>query len=87
MLWYLHLCSEAGVVVTDYRDNASGTMIETSGGAGKFTGVTLNPVVTVTEAEMADMAGKLHQKANELCFIANSVNFPVRHNPQINIKP
>ena len=22
MLWYLHLCSQAGVVVTDYIDNA-----------------------------------------------------------------
>ncbi len=81
MLWYLHLCSEAGVVVTDYIDNATGIMIETSNGGGQFTEVTLNPIVTVTEQHMIDKANKLHKKANKLCFIANSINFPVKHNP------
>jgi organic hydroperoxide reductase OsmC/OhrA len=79
MLWYLHLCSEAGVVVTDYADNATGTMAETANGGGYFTEVTLQPIVTVTEQSMVDKANELHQKANELCFIAKSVNFPVRH--------
>lgn len=81
MLWYLHLCSEAGVIVTDYIDNAIGIMIETPNGGGRFTEVTLNPTVTVTEQNMIDIANELHKKANELCFIANSVNFPVKHNP------
>lgn len=85
MLWYLHLCSEAGVVVTDYRDNAIGIMIETSNGGGKFTEVTLNPIVTVTEEWMAKIANELHNKANALCFIANSVNFPVKHHPTVKI--
>ena len=85
MLWYLHLCSEAGVIVTDYIDNATGIMIETSNGGGQFTEVTLNPIVTVTELQMVDKANELHKKANELCFIANSVNFPVRHNPTAKI--
>lgn len=80
MLWYLHLCSESGVIVTDYIDNATGIMIETSNGGGQFTEVILNPIVTVTEVHMLDKAHELHKKANELCFIANSVNFPVRHN-------
>jgi len=83
MLWYLHLCSEAGVVVTDYVDNAKGIMIETSNGGGKFTQVILNPIVTVAEEKMVDIADKLHKKANELCFIANSVNFPVIHHPTV----
>ena len=86
MLWYLHLCSEAGVVVLDYTDSATGIMDEGSNGSGRFTKVTLNPVVTVTENTMVDKANELHKKANELCFIANSVNFPVTHHPTAKIK-
>ena len=86
MLWYLHLCSEAGVVVLDYTDSATGIMDESSNGNGRFTKVTLNPVVTVTENTMVDKANELHKKANELCFIANSVNFPVTHHPTAKIK-
>ena len=56
-------------------------MIETSNGGGQFTEVTLNPIVTVTENSMIDKANELHKKANRLCFIANSVNFPVKHSP------
>jgi organic hydroperoxide reductase OsmC/OhrA len=79
MLWYLHLCAVAGVIVTDYVDNATGVMIETADGGGKFTAVTLHPIVTVTNAAMTDKANELHAKANQLCFIANSLNFPVHH--------
>ena len=86
MLWYLHLCSEAGVVVLDYTDSATGIMDENPNGSGRFTKVTLNPVVTVTENTMVDKANELHKKANELCFIANSVNFPVTHHPTAKIK-
>ena len=86
MLWYLHLCSQAGVVVADYIDNATGIMKETENGGGHFTEVTLNPLVTVTEKTMVDKANELHKKANELCFIANSVNFPVFHRPTTKTK-
>ena len=81
LLWYLHLCAESGVVVVDYMDNATGTMVETDDGGGHFTEVTLNPIVTVTEDSMREQADLLHKKANELCYIANSVRFPVHHNP------
>ena len=81
MLWYLHLCAEAGVVVINYSDQAMGTMVEISNGGGKFSQVTLNPVVTVRDALMMEKANALHARANELCFIANSVNFPVSHRP------
>lgn len=87
MLWYLHLCSDAGVVVIDYIDDAKGTMIETSNGGGRFTEVTLSPTVTVAEKSMIATANELHKKANELCFIANSVNFPVHHSPCCKVKP
>ncbi len=83
MLWYLHLCSAEGVVVTDYRDEAQGTMIEEKSGKGRFTEVILYPEVTVREAGMIEKARELHHKANEMCFIANSCNFPVRHKSKV----
>ena len=79
MLVYLHLCAVGGVVVTDYVDHASGNMVETPDGGGHFTEVTLKPVVTVKDSSMIDKANELHHEANKLCFIANSVNFPVKH--------
>ena len=81
MLWYLHLCSEAGILVVDYIDNPTGLMLETELGGGHFAEVTLFPTVVVTEQTMVDKALELHKKANELCFIARSVNFPVYHKP------
>ena len=79
MLWYLHLCAEAGIVVINYTDAVQGVMEETANGGGRFTLATLNPVVTVQDSNMVDKANQLHQKANELCFIANSVTFKVHH--------
>ena len=79
MLSYLHLCADAGVIVTAYIDNATGIMEETPNGSGRFIAVTLYPLVTVTDASMIDKANELHHKANQLCFIANSCNFPVHH--------
>lgn len=81
MLWYLHLCAATGVIVTDYVDNATGIMIETSNGGGKFTEITLHPTVTITDGSMTEKANEIHKKANDLCFVANSVNFPVYHKP------
>ena len=82
MLWYLHLCSAEGVVVTAYEDNAEGTMIENADGSGQFTSITLKPKVTVADSMMIAKANSLHVKANQFCFIAKSVNFPVLHLPE-----
>ncbi|PRX54597.1 OsmC family protein [Flagellimonas meridianipacifica] len=84
MLWYLHLCSEAGINVIDYTDNAHATMVETPDGGGRFSKVVLNPRVTISDSSIIERAKKLHLKANEFCFIANSVNFKVDHNPTFN---
>jgi organic hydroperoxide reductase OsmC/OhrA len=81
MLWYLHFCSDAKVVVTNYVDNPIGIMEETSNGGGRFVQVTLYPQVTVADVSMIDKANELHHKANEFCFIANSLNFEVKHEP------
>lgn len=86
MLWYLHFCSEAGIIVIDYTDEATGIMEETSNGSGHFTEITLHPTVTVSEESMIEKAEKFHHQANEYCFIANSVNFPVKHIPVVLVK-
>ncbi len=83
LLWYLHLCATNDVVVVGYEDRADGVMVQGEGGGGRFERVTLRPVVTVTGDSMAERARRLHDRAHELCFIANSVNFPVRHEPRI----
>jgi organic hydroperoxide reductase OsmC/OhrA len=83
MLWYLHLCAVAGVTVTAYADDAHGTMAEDDDGGGRFTGVVLRPRVTVADPSMLEAAAGLHKEANAKCFIANSVNFPVRHEPAV----
>lgn len=82
MLWYLHLCAVNQVIVTGYTDQATGVMVETSDGGGYFREVQLNPVITLADAAMTEKAAALHEQANHLCFIANSVNFPVRHQPR-----
>lgn len=77
MLWYLHLCAEAKVVVTKYVDTCEGLMTVHPGGAGAFQSVTLRPEVTIVDASMKEKAMNLHQEAHKKCFIANSVNFSV----------
>ncbi|HWJ85946.1 MAG TPA: OsmC family protein [Cellulomonas sp.] len=89
MLWFLHLAASAGVTVLGYEDSGTGTMRVEGAGHGQFTDVVLRPRVTIapgavgTDGEAvndADLA-QLHRKAHEHCFIARSVNFPVRHEP------
>ncbi len=79
LLSYLHACVTAGVVVTAYSDDATGVMREDGRGGGSFTEVRLRPRVTVADASMIEAAERAHAQANEWCFIANSVNFPVLH--------
>ncbi|MBS1772431.1 MAG: OsmC family protein [Bacteroidetes bacterium] len=86
MLWYLHLCADAGVIVTDYVDEAKGTLTMDTPEGARFTEVKLYPVVTVADASMIDKANELHDKAHRSCFIAKSVNFPVGHEPKAVVK-
>lgn len=86
MLWYLHLCATAGVVVVDYEDNAEGTMVEEPDGSGRFTSIILKPVVTVAAPSMVEKALELHKDANRLCFIANSLNFKIGHRPECKVQ-
>jgi len=76
-LWYLHLCADAGVVVTAYEDDAEGCMAERADGAGQFVSATLQPRVTLAAGTDVQVATRLHHDAHAACFIARSVNFPV----------
>jgi organic hydroperoxide reductase OsmC/OhrA len=86
MLWYLHLCATNKIVVTAYVDEAIGTMQEEKNGSGRFADVTLRPRVTIGAGGDAVLAARLHEDAHRYCFIANSVNFPVRCEPSIDIE-
>lgn len=81
MLWYLHLCSKNDIVVLEYKDNAIGTMIESADGGGHFKEVLLQPEVLISKMEQIEQANTLHEEANKMCFIANSLNFPIKHSP------
>jgi organic hydroperoxide reductase OsmC/OhrA len=84
LLAFLHEAAVGGVVVVDYSDAATGDMA-TEGNGGRMTGVVLRPVVTVAEAGMAEKCAELHERAHANCFIANSVNFPVTHEPAVRV--
>jgi len=86
MLWYLHLCADAGIVVTDYLDEATGTMVETEQPGGHFTEVVLRPTVIVRPEADVNLAIRLHDRAHHLCFIAKSVNFPVRCEARVEVE-
>jgi organic hydroperoxide reductase OsmC/OhrA len=79
LLSYLHAAARAGVIVTAYTDEASGTMRQ-EGDGGRFTEVVLRPRVTIRGGD-PELAERLHEEAAAMCFIAASVNFPVRHEP------
>lgn len=83
MLWYLHLCSDNNVIVHEYADHAEGIMEEAADGSGQFKQIILHPQIVVTEAHMIEKAIELHHKANEMCFIANSLNLEVEHRPNV----
>ena len=80
-LWYLHLCSDAGVIVEAYEDDAEGVMVEDADGGGRLIGVTLRPRIVLAPGTDVARAAALHHAAHEKCFIANSVNFPVAVEP------
>ena len=83
---YLYVCSQNEIEVLEYSDNAEATLEVSPDGSGRFIEVILNPKVTIANPNKIQMALDLHQKANQLCFIANSCNFPVLHNASCEIK-
>ena len=79
MLWYLHLCSVADIVVTAYKDTPCGIGESEPDGKGRFVEAVLRPVIHITHESDAQRAEEIHEEIHKYCFIARSVNFPVRH--------
>lgn len=81
MMSYLYVCAQSGIQVVSYTDDAVATLQVEADGSGRFTEVMLNPKVIISQKDKIEEALALHKKANQLCFIANSCNFPMLHNP------
>ena len=79
MLWYLHLASEAGIVVLGYHDNPLAVGESQPNGAGRFLRATLRPEITVPKGTDLLLADAVHHKIHKVCYIARSVNFPVEY--------
>lgn len=79
MMSYLYVCSQNAIEVLEYSDNAEATLEVSDDGSGRFVEVRLNPKVKIANPDQVELALGLHKKANQLCFIANSCNFPVLH--------
>jgi len=84
MLSYLALCARASINVVDYRDDATGELLF-EGGGGRFIEIRLHPTVTVADAKDVDRAKALHERAHELCFIANSCSAPIHHDAIVKV--
>ncbi|WP_422019728.1 OsmC family protein [Roseibium sp.] len=78
MLWYLHLASNAGIAVMGYEDTPLAVGETERGGAGRFLSATLRPTITLPEGTDVIAADAIHAEIHNVCFIARSVNFPVR---------
>jgi organic hydroperoxide reductase OsmC/OhrA len=79
MMSYLYVCAQDGIEVLEYSDNAEATLEVSEDGSGRFVEVRLYPKVKILNSDKVQLALELHTKANQLCFIANSCNFPVLH--------
>ncbi|RYJ51906.1 osmotically inducible protein OsmC [Flavobacterium petrolei] len=86
MMSYLYVCKQNGIDVVSYTDEAEATLEVLEDGSGRFIAIKLNPKVGISNKEKIEEAISLHKKANELCFIANSCNFPILHFPTCEIE-
>jgi organic hydroperoxide reductase OsmC/OhrA len=78
MLSYMAECARGGEHVMSYEDDANGAMA-VKDGRMRIVDVLLRPRVAIARGSDIERARALHERAHEECFIANSVNFPVRH--------
>ncbi len=86
MMSYLYVCAQNNIEVISYSDDAEGDLEVNASGSGSFKIVRLKPVVTIKNEAQKALAENLHSKANQLCFIANSCNFPITHLAKIVVK-
>jgi organic hydroperoxide reductase OsmC/OhrA len=70
------------LVVNRYVDEAEGVLEKNSEGRMAMTRVTLRPAVEFDTPPSPAVLAKLHHKAHEKCFIANSVRTQVIVEPR-----
>lgn len=87
LLSYLHVAARRGIDVVAYTDAAEGWLERLPEGRGRFAEAVLRPVVTIGADSDPQTALDAHAEAASLCFIGASVNFPVRHEPEIRVAP
>ncbi|UQD57330.1 OsmC family protein [Flavobacterium sp. K5-23] len=85
MMSYLYVCAQNGIEVVSYTDEAEAILEVLEDGRGRFIEMSLNPKVIIAQPEKIAEALCLHKKANQLCFIANSCNFPIVHFPSCEV--
>jgi organic hydroperoxide reductase OsmC/OhrA len=73
MLWFLDYARRERLRVVSYEDHAEGVMDST-----RFVEVVLRPRVRFASDVAQDVLARLHERAHEACFIANSVACEVR---------
>jgi organic hydroperoxide reductase OsmC/OhrA len=86
MLWVLHWCADAGIIVNEYVDDAIGEMLERSDGSGEFTRITLRPRIVITDDKRVGDVLAIHTRVHEVCAISRSVNFPVAVEPAVKVQ-
>ena len=84
MLTFLALAAKNKMSILHYEDRAIGRLGKNAEGKMQMMEVVLRPQVTVAKGTDHDAAASLHARAHSLCFMANSVNFPVIHEPGMN---
>ncbi len=85
LLSYLHVAARRGLTLLAYSDDAEATLERLPEGRGRMTEAVLRPVVTIAAGGDVAAALTAHDEAAELCFIAASVAFPVRHEARIEV--
>jgi organic hydroperoxide reductase OsmC/OhrA len=85
MLWFLYLAKMANINVIHYKDEPNG-ILQLEGSQGRFIEITLMPQITITDQTRINDVKRLQEKAHEKCYIANSVNFPVKVEPNVIIQ-
>lgn len=86
MMSYLYCCMQYKIEVISYQDHSEATLQVNPDGSGKIVKVDLFPDIIISDSSQIELAISLHKKANELCFIANSCNFPVYHHAKCSAK-
>ena len=86
MMSYLYCCAQHKIEVISYQDHSEATLQVNPDGSGKIVKVDLFPDIIISDSSQIELALSLHKKANELCFIANSCNFPVYHHAKCSAK-